>query len=106
MMNLMNWKGFIIVLKIEIDKEVFEEALELIRIKAWNSNYRMNTFKEKEISRYYGGQYHAYDEMYSFLYGLKFNRIHPIFKEDKIDPEEMAEQRQKIMEQLKKYDES
>ena len=88
-------------MKIEIDEEVFEETLRLIRIKAWNSNYRMNAFKEKEISSYYKGQYHTYDEMYSLLYGLKFNKIHPIFKEDKIDPEKMEKQKQKIMEQLK-----
>jgi hypothetical protein len=93
-------------MKIEIDEEVFEEALNLIRIKAWNNNYRMNAFKDKEISCYFEGQYHAYDIMYSLLYGLKFNQIHPIFKEDKIDSEKMAEQKQKLMEQLKKYDES
>lgn len=88
--------------KMEIDDKIYQEAIEVLRIKLRNTSAKM-AFVENHSHQpewYLHGMMRGLEIGYAIIKDLQYNKIYPGFKEEERTLEDWEKARQEIIEKL------
>lgn len=86
----------------EIDDKIYQEAIEVLRIKLRNTSAEM-AFVEKhsiKLEWYLHGMMRGLEIGYAIIKDLQYNKIYPGFKEEERTLKDWEKARQEIVEKL------